>query len=143
MTAEVIADLKMPKGSRLVSAIGMSCNDRYLAAVDMADKISVHLFNIKDSKKPIADAIINQKVLHLSFHPTNHDIFSTCGNKHVMFFDFSIKDKKASLSSKKGMVKGGNIASQSSIAYSRRTSSIFTGGVDGKIYIWMSGANLK
>lgn len=43
-TCEVKRKLKLPKGCRLVSAIGISANDKYVAASDAAEKIQAHIF---------------------------------------------------------------------------------------------------
>ena len=45
-TAEVVCMKRLPKGSRLVTAIGISKDDKYIAACDAAEKITVHLFEI-------------------------------------------------------------------------------------------------
>ena len=54
-TAEVIAEKKLPKGSRRVVAIGISAGDKYLAACDASEKIIVHIFDIKGKSGPIKD----------------------------------------------------------------------------------------
>lgn len=85
-TCEVIKKLKLPKGSRLVSAIGISANDKYIAASDAAEKICAHIFKIEGSgTKPIADITINAKVCHLDWHPKDENLFSTCGAKHIIW----------------------------------------------------------
>jgi hypothetical protein len=43
-TAEFETKKKMPKGCRLVTAIGFSATGKWIAASDAAEKITVHLF---------------------------------------------------------------------------------------------------
>jgi len=51
----------MPKGSRQVSAIGFSAGDKYLAASDASEKITVHIFHLRAESPagPIAGVQIN------------------------------------------------------------------------------------
>lgn len=55
MTAECISEKRLPKGSRLVTAIAISANDKYIVAADAAEKICCHIFKIDGSKNPVAD----------------------------------------------------------------------------------------
>ena len=59
-TAEFICQRRVPKGGRLVSAIGFSKDDQHLAACDMSEKIIVHIFDLgpKGPEGPIADVQI-------------------------------------------------------------------------------------
>ena len=60
LTTEHIATKRLPKGSRLASAMAFSSSDHYLAVGDMAEKITVHIFDIKQggSANPIHDVQI-------------------------------------------------------------------------------------
>jgi hypothetical protein len=62
---------RLPKGSRLVSAIGISKNDKYLCACDAAEKITCHVFEISGSSSSIAEALINMRVVHLAWSPVD------------------------------------------------------------------------
>jgi len=55
ITAEPIGRKLLPKGSRLVTAISISPNDKYVVAADASEKIFAHIFKIDGSKNPIAD----------------------------------------------------------------------------------------
>ena len=70
-TAEPICMKRLPKGARLVTAIGISKDDKYVCAADAAEKITCHLFEVKGNASPIADYAINMKVVHLAFNPNN------------------------------------------------------------------------
>jgi hypothetical protein len=67
-TAEIKAKKRLPKGCRLVTAIGISATDQYVAAADAAEKICVHLFKVDGPEKAIATVSINMKVVHLAFN---------------------------------------------------------------------------
>lgn len=144
LNAEYISILRMPKGSRQVSAIGFSSGDAYLAACDMSEKISVHIFSLgeKGGQNPISDVQINQKVLHLAWNPNDASQFATVGKDHMMLCSFEA-DKGNKTSKKAGAMKSS--VSHSSIAWSKSPSnkSFFTGGADGKIYHWTGAAVTK
>jgi len=58
-TAKVIGKKRLPKGARLVTAIGISKDDKYIAAADAAEKIAIHVFKVEGSVKPFANVQIN------------------------------------------------------------------------------------
>jgi len=130
----------MPKGSRQVSAIGFSCNDKFLAACDMSDKLIVHVFDLtSDDQAPVSDVQINEKVLHLAWNPFEAKQFATVGKDHMILCNFSDGKTK----SNKGSM-GNKLISHSSVAWSQNpsnSSTLFTGGADGKVHIW-NGATL-
>jgi hypothetical protein len=101
----------MPKGSRLVTAIGVSANDKYVVATNAAEKVEAFLFKIDGPATPVADCSINYVVTNINCHPTDDNSFATCGEKHVLFYTF---DGKESIGrGKKGKGKGadGNMCS--------------------------------
>lgn len=53
-TAKVIGQKRLPKGSRLVTAIGISATDKYICASDAAEKITAHIFDVDGGKAAIA-----------------------------------------------------------------------------------------
>jgi len=68
-TAKVISSKRLPKGSRLVTAIGISATDKYICASDAAEKITCHIFEVEGGKAAIATVAINMKVVHLAWSP--------------------------------------------------------------------------
>ena len=50
-TAERVSLMTLPKGSRSVSALAFSRDDKYLAAADMSDDHKVHLFDLTQVNK--------------------------------------------------------------------------------------------
>jgi hypothetical protein len=114
LTAKVICEKRLPKGSRLVTAIGISATDKYICACDAAEKITCHIFEIAGGKKSIATVGINMKVVHLAWSPTNEQLFGTAGKDHVAICTLGA-DKTVKMT--KGKSKGGKIQSQCCAAW--------------------------
>ena len=128
-TAEVVCMKRLPKGCRLVTAIGISKDDKYIAACDAAEKITVHLFEISGKQGPIGDCLINMKVVHLAWSFTDVNTFAVAG-KDLM--GIAVYDGKKSAKLTKASVKG----IQSAAAYipdEKFGSHIICGGADGKV----------
>lgn len=119
----------MPKGSRLVSAIAFSAQDKYISACDMSEKIIVHIFSVSGSDSPIADIQIGQKVLHMAWNPSKLNDFVTVGKDHIYFCEFDPKNNTVK------KTKGQGNDSHSSVTYDDN-GVCFTGGSDGKIHHW-------
>jgi len=47
VTAKPIGKKRLPKGARLVTAIGISATDKYICASDAAEKITCHIFKVE------------------------------------------------------------------------------------------------
>lgn len=82
-TAKIIGKKRLPKGARLVTAIGVSATDQYIAAADAAEKITAHLFKVDGGVAPVASVQINMKVVHLAFNPCSEETFATAGKDHM------------------------------------------------------------
>ena len=82
-TAKIIGKKRLPKGARLVTAIGVSATDQYIAAADAAEKITAHLFKVDGGVAPVASVQINMKVFHLAFNPCSEETFATAGKDHM------------------------------------------------------------
>jgi len=143
MTAKVIGQKRLPKGSRLVTAIGISATDKYICACDAAEKITCHIFEVSGGKAAIATVAINMKVVHLAWSPVNEDLFGTAGKDHVTMCTLGA-DKKIKMT--KGKAKGGKIESQASAAWLNDkafANHMITGGSDGKVYHWAGDSVVK
>lgn len=106
-TAAKTGKKRLPKGCRLVTAIGISANDKYVAASDAAEKIAVHLFDIAGGAAAIATVQINMKVVHLAFSFFDDNVLATAGKDHLAIC--TLDGKK--LNKKMGSAKGGKIES--------------------------------
>jgi len=116
VTGEIVAKKRLPKGSRLVTAIGISANDKYVVASDAAEKVGAYIFEIEGSANPLADISINYVVTNINCSPTDDLKFATCGEKHLMLCSFDGKEK---LSRQQGKPeKGGSIPNMCSVAFS-------------------------
>lgn len=128
MTGEIISKKALPKGSRLVTAIGISANNKYVVASDAAEKVGAYIFDIAGGSAPIADVTINAVVTHLACHPTDVNKFATAGKKHVAFCTF---DGQKAVKKEQG--KGIN-CNMCSVAFSTQAGVSYAGGADGQIY---------
>jgi len=79
----MVAKKLLPKGSRLVTAISISANDKYVVASDAAEKVAAYIFELSGGEDPVADASINAVVTHLMCHPKDDNVFACCGEKHL------------------------------------------------------------
>ena len=143
MTAKVIGQKRLPKGSRLVTAIGISATDKYICASDAAEKITCHIFEVSGGKAAIATVAINMKIVHLAWSPVNEELFGTAGKDHVTMCTLGA-DKKIKVV--KGKAKGGKIESQASAAWLNNkdfANHMITGGSDGKVYHWAGDSVVK
>ena len=132
-TAEVKGKHRLPKGGRLVTAIGISATDKYVCASDAAEQVTCYVFKV-GTVAPIHSITINYKVAHLAWSPHTEEVFATAGKDHMIV----CQPKGDNYEKKTGKQKG---ASQSmcSVAWAvdpAKKDDLFTGGADGKIYHW-------
>lgn len=142
-TAKPIGSKRLPKGARLVTAIGVSATDKYICAADAAEKITAHIFDVAGGKAAIATCQINMKVVHLAWNPNNENQFATAGKDHVAICDF---DGKKACKMTKGKAGKGKIESQCSAAFlndKKYSNMIITGGSDGCVYHWTGDSVTK
>lgn len=127
---EYLEKKRLPKGSRLVTAIGISVNNKYVFASDAREKVTAYMFKLGDeSEAPIKEFEINATVTHLMAHPSEDKQFVTCGKKHVIFFDGGNEGKGKSAGT------GFNSINMAAIAFSQKTGGVSWGaGSDGQIY---------
>lgn len=120
----------MPKGSRLVTAIGFSKSGRYVAASDAAEKITVHLFDLnKDGMKSSSECTINMKVVHLAWCPTEEAMLATAGEKHCVTYEVEKGDIKKSQTN-----TSTNFCSVGWLNDDKFKGQMIAGGSDGKLY---------
>ena len=142
-TGDVISKKRLPKGARLVKAIGFSCNDEYVCATDAAEKIEAHIYKVQDKKLgPFASVEINMNVVHLCWNPHIPELFATTGKDHMLLCTVN-GDK---VKKQKGKAKGGKMVSHCSAAWAldpANKSELFTGGTDGQVYHWSNDSVVK
>jgi WD40 repeat protein len=143
LTAKVMKEKRLPKGSRLVTAIGISATDKYICACDAAEKITCHIFDIDGGKAAIATVGINMKVVHLAWSPVNEQLFGTAGKDHIAMCTLN-SDMTVKMT--KGKAKGGKIESQCCAAWlndAKYPNDCITGATDGKLYHWSGDSAIK
>jgi len=141
-TAAIMGKKRLPKGCRLVTAIGISATDKYVAASDAAEKIAVHLFDVAGGAAAIATVQINMKVVHLAFNAFDENILATAGKDHMAICTLDGK----TLNKKMGKGKGGTVDSQCAAAWSSTEATkdtIFTGSSSGEVVQWTGGSIVK
>ena len=145
-TCEKKGKKRLPKGCRLVTAIGISATDQYVAAADAAEKIAVHLFKIDGGAAAIATVQINMKVVHLAFSGFEENVFATAGKDHLAICTLTGDGKAAKLDKKMGKGKGGTVESQCAAAWSASEATkdtIFSGSSSGEVVQWTGGSIVK
>lgn len=142
-TAEVMGKKRLPKGCRLVTAIGVSATDKYICATDAAEKIAAHVFKVDGGVSAIATTEINMKVIHLAWSPSSEEKFATAGAKHVMVCTLN-KDK---IDKKKGKgSKGKDVTNQCSAAWipdEKYKEHLVTGDANGDVIHWTGDSITK
>lgn len=79
INTQMITQKRLPKGSRLATAIAISPSNQFVCASDAAEKICAYLFKIDGDVNPIASVGINMKVVHLEYSPLDDNMFATAG----------------------------------------------------------------
>jgi WD40 repeat protein len=142
--AKPISSKRLPKGARLVTAIGLSATNKYICAADAAEKITCHIFKVDGGKAAIASCAVNMKIVHLAWNPNDENTFATAGKDHVAICVFD--GAKACKLTKGKAGKGGKIESQCSAAFlndKKYSNHIITGGSDGCVYHWTGDSVTK
>jgi WD40 repeat protein len=90
-TAELQHSIKLPKGSRAVTAIGFSADASLLSCSDLSNDHNVYVYKLSENKPP---QLLNSekggpdKILHLCW---NQDVknpeFCSVGSNHVRFWN--------------------------------------------------------
>lgn len=131
-TGEKKQRVKLPRGSRGVSACGMSlCAGRF-AVADLHDNHKVHCFNA-DGSKVFEQKGSNDKILDLAFNrKEGSKNFATAGRKHIAFWDED--------GTKKNGLFGSNPRTSFSCVSWCKQGKCYTGGANGKLYVWNGNA---
>lgn len=128
-TAAQLCTKRMPKGSRLCTAIAMSPDAQIIYASDAAEKPTVHLFKTNDqSEKPYASVQISKKITDISASSIGAAV---TGKDFATFISIDKGGNPQEIKCKQGK----DPVSFSSAAFTS-DGTILTGGVDGCIYAW-------
>ena len=86
--------MRLPKGSRSVSAIGFNRTSTYIAASDLHNDHNVYVFRVDDGTKIYSEKSGPDKVFMLHWSPID-DVFCTVGPKHIYFWRYGAGQSKA------------------------------------------------
>jgi hypothetical protein len=78
--------MRLPKGSRSVTAIGFSKDSTFLAASDLHNDHNVHVFNVEHGTLVYSDKSGPDKIFMLHWNLAN-DTFCTVGPKTINFWN--------------------------------------------------------
>lgn len=127
-TGEKKQRVKLPRGSRGVSACGMSLDAGRFAVADLHDNHKVHCWSA-DGSKVFEQKGSNDKILDLAFNrQEGSQNFATAGRKHIAFWDAD--------GNKKNGLFGSNPRTSFSCVSWCKQGKCYTGGANGKLYVW-------
>lgn len=131
MTGEKIRRIVLPKGSREVSAIGFSEDNKYIATADNHNDHHVRVYEVETGDKIFEQKSGNNKIFDLEWSKkSGHYEFATAGSKHFMVW------KPLEGIGKKGIYGGkGKMTSHSCVSYDEN-GTCYTGGSNSRIYCW-------
>jgi hypothetical protein len=133
VTAEVKNFMKLPKGSRQVTALAFNKASTHIAAADLHNDHNVYLFRLDNNTMEWSLKSGPDKIFMLSWSLATEQ-FCTVGVKHIAFWEAtSRKMKKGTFGS---VDKQTNFAC---VTYDDHGIA-YTGGQNGSIYKWNSGS---
>lgn len=130
--------MTLPKGSRSVSALGFSSDGKYIAAADMSDDHSVHLFDLSKQDKKGKCLHLGfvkkdrKKVFQIMWSPTVPGSFVSVGLEHIFFWKVSPK-LLATKASPMPTAKAGTKLGFPSVAFSR-SGNAYIASSNGTVY---------
>ena len=86
--------MRLPKGSRSVTALGFNKNSIFIAAADLHNDHNVYVFRIDDGSQIFTYKSGPDKIFMLHWSPIE-DIFCTVGPKAIYFWKYGAGDAKA------------------------------------------------
>lgn len=93
VTAETKNLMKLPKGSRQVSALGFNKDSTFIAASDMSDDHNVYVYSLANNTMVFQKKTGPDKIFMLSFSLLDNQ-FCTVGVKHIAFWNMEGAFKK-------------------------------------------------
>lgn len=127
-TGEKKCRVKLPRGSRGVSACGMAVDCSRFAVADLHDNHKVHCFSA-DGNKIFENKGSNDKILDLAFNRQEGSTnFATSGRRHIAFWD--------SEGNKKNGIFGSHPRTSFSCVTFCKQGMCYTGGTNGQLYVW-------
>jgi len=119
---------------RNVSAMGFSCDGKYLIAVTGDNYHTVHIYDWKAKTLLCTEKGHSDKILDIDNHPTDPNCFVTVGVKHIKFWKFDSASKR--FTTKKGIFGKAKIQTILCPVYIGNGDILLTGTYNGEIYVW-------
>jgi len=129
-TGEKIARFALPSGSRGVNACAFNKDASKVACVDLHNDHNVFVYDAKNGSLLHKEKGDGNKIFDCCFSG-NSDDFATAGVKHLKFWNMG-KWKAG----KKGIYGGKGDPTSFACVTSDTKSNFYTGGTNGKIYVW-------
>lgn len=86
--------MRLPKGSRSVTALGFNKNSTFIAAADLHNDHNVYVFRIDDGSQIFTYKSGPDRIFMLHWSPIE-DVFCTVGPKAIYFWKYGAGDAKA------------------------------------------------
>lgn len=120
----------MSKGSRGISAIAISADNKYVALADLHNDHNIYVYQINDGQLVWKEKGGPDKVYDVAFNPNNSNEFVSAGVKHIKFWYIAEKDIKKGLFMSKGEPTNFPCATYDA------NGNAWTGGTNGEVYKW-------
>ena len=121
---------KLSKGSRGISAIAISADNKYVALADLHNDHNIYVYQINDGQLVWKEKGGPDKIYDVAFNPNNSNEFVSAGVKHIKFWYIAEKDIKKGLFMSKGEPTNFPCATYDA------NGNAWTGGTNGEVYKW-------
>jgi len=137
--------MRLPKGTRGVSAVGWSKDGNFISCTDLSDDHNVYLYSISNLNGNFTGSLVKgfpkksggNKIFMLSWSLMN-DIFCTVGPKHIAFWDTTLAAGKKGIFGKTDPMAM-NIAC---VTYDEKGMA-YTGSQNGAVMRWQGTSMLS
>lgn len=135
--AAPVAELKLGRGARAISAIGFSHDGKYIAAADLSNEHVVRVWEWQLGTLVHQENGGPDKILNLAWATNNYN-FCTVGVKHIYFWSVG-----ATTSKHRGIFGNVGAACTMTTAQWLPDGKCVTGGSNGQLYQWSAGRQLQ
>ena len=132
-TGDFQKQIKLPRGTRGVSALGFSIDGAFLAVADLHNDHNVYVFDANTGEQKFKDKGGPDKIFDIAWSKKPGDVrFVTAGIKHVKFWT-PFEEKKV----EKGLFMGKGKLSSFACATFDANGNAFLGAMNGNVYKWV------
>ncbi len=123
------------KNTRAIACCSWSSDSKYVAFVDKSEKKNVYVINSETGVLEFTDSSGTYEVFDIAWSKApGQQTFSTCGARHINFWDFSAKTKKGGT---------GHAGQTFSCVTYDVNGTCYAGGADGNVYMFKGQAVSK